>query len=173
MVKAHAFLREEVIVMETLYWTIIIVLMVLSFVGLVYPIIPSVLFLLASFLLYGVFFDFSPFNWLFWTIQVLFVVLLFGADYLANLVGVKRFGGTKAGIWGSTIGLLVGPFVIPIFGIILGPFLGAIIGEWIVHRSSFKDTIKVGIGSVVGFISSVFTKGLIQLVMVIYFFLVI
>jgi uncharacterized protein len=173
MVKAHAFLREEVIVMETLYWTIIIVLMVLSFVGLVYPIIPSVLFLLASFLLYGVFFDFSPFNWLFWTIQVLFVVLLFGADYLANLVGVKRFGGTKAGIWGSTVGLLVGPFVIPIFGIILGPFLGAIIGEWIVHRSSFKDTIKVGIGSVVGFISSVFTKGLIQLVMVIYFFLVI
>jgi uncharacterized protein len=159
--------------MEILYWTIIIVLMVLSFVGLVYPIIPSVLFLLASFLLYGVFFDFSPFNWLFWTIQVLFVVLLFGADYLANLVGVKRFGGTKAGIWGSTIGLLVGPFVIPIFGIILGPFLGAIIGEWIVHRSSFKDTIKVGIGSVVGFISSVFTKGLIQLVMVIYFFLVI
>nr|WP_244888127.1 DUF456 family protein [[Bacillus] enclensis] len=85
--------------MDVLYWTIIIVLMVLAFVGLVYPIIPSVLFLLASFLLYGVFFDFSPFNWLFWTIQVLFVLLLFGADYLANLFGVKRFGGTKAGIW--------------------------------------------------------------------------
>ncbi|XXM73728.1 DUF456 domain-containing protein [Lysinibacillus sphaericus] len=159
--------------MDVLYWTIIIVLMVLAFVGLIYPIIPSVLFLLASFLLYGVFFDFSPFNWLFWTIQVLFVLLLFGADYLANLFGVKRFGGTKAGIWGSTIGLLIGPFVIPVFGIILGPFLGAVIGEWIVHRSSFKKTLKVGIGSVVGFISSVFTKGLIQLVMVIYFFVVV
>ncbi|MCA1054846.1 DUF456 domain-containing protein [Rossellomorea aquimaris] len=159
--------------MDVLYWAIIIVLMVLSFVGLIYPILPSVLFLLASFLLYGVFYDFTPFNWVFWTVQILFVVLLFGADYLANLVGVKRFGGTKAGIWGSTIGLLIGPFVIPVFGIIAGPFLGAIIGEWLVHRSSLKQTLKVGVGSVVGFISSVFTKGLIQLVMVIYFFVVV
>jgi uncharacterized protein len=159
--------------MEVIYWSIIIVLMILAFVGLIYPILPSVVFLIGSFILYGVFFSFEPFSWLFWTVQVLFVILLFGADYMANLIGVKKFGGTKAGIWGSTIGLLVGPFVIPIIGILIGPFLGAIIGEWVVHRSNLKTAVKVGVGSVVGFISSVVTKGIIQIVMAIYFFFVI
>lgn len=149
------------------------ILMILSFVGLVYPILPSVVFLVGSFLLYGVFFSFEPFSWLFWTVQILFVSLLFGADYMANLIGVKKFGGTKAGVWGSTIGLLLGPFVIPVAGILIGPFLGAVIGEWFVHRSNLKTAVKVGIGSVIGFISSVFTKGFIQVVMAIYFFWVI
>ncbi|MGG1628775.1 DUF456 domain-containing protein [Rossellomorea sp. NRS-1567] len=159
--------------MEIFYWGIIIVLMILAFVGLIYPILPSVLFLIGSFILYGVFFSFEPFSWLFWSVQVLFVILLFGADYMANLIGVKKFGGTKAGIWGSTIGLLVGPFVIPVIGILIGPFLGAIIGEWVVHRSNLKTAVKVGVGSVVGFISSVVTKGIIQIVMAVYFFFVI
>ncbi|MGE6752048.1 DUF456 domain-containing protein [Rossellomorea sp. NPDC071047] len=159
--------------MEIVYWSIIIVLMILAFVGLIYPILPSVVFLIGSFILYGVFFSFEPFSWLFWTVQVLFVVLLFGADYMANLIGVKKFGGTKAGIWGSTIGLLLGPFVIPVIGILIGPFLGAIIGEWVVHRSNLKTAVKVGVGSVVGFISSVVTKGIIQIVMAVYFFFVI
>ncbi|PFA62403.1 hypothetical protein CN378_20805 [Bacillus sp. AFS015802] len=159
--------------MEIVYWSIIIILMILSFVGLVYPILPSVVLLVGSFILYGVFFSFEPFNWLFWTVQILSVALLFGADYMANLIGVKKFGGTKAGIWGSTIGLLVGPFVIPVLGILIGPFLGAVIGEWVVNRSKLKTAVKVGIGSVIGFISSVFTKGFIQIVMAIYFFLVI
>ncbi|WP_044339643.1 DUF456 domain-containing protein [Rossellomorea aquimaris] len=159
--------------MEMIYWSIIIVLMILSFVGLIYPILPSVVFLIGSFILYGVFFSFEPFSWLFWTVQLLFVILLFGADYMANLIGVKKFGGTKAGIWGSTIGLLIGPFVIPVIGILIGPFLGAIIGEWVVHRSGLKTAVKVGVGSVVGFISSVVTKGIIQIVMAIYFFVII
>ncbi|MFC7783270.1 MULTISPECIES: DUF456 domain-containing protein [unclassified Rossellomorea] len=159
--------------MEMIYWSIIIVLMILSFVGLIYPILPSVVFLIGSFILYGVFFSFEPFSWLFWTVQVLFVILLFGADYMANLIGVKKFGGTRAGIWGSTIGLLIGPFVIPVIGILIGPFLGAIIGEWVVHRSDLKTAVKVGVGSVVGFISSVVTKGIIQIVMAIYFFVII
>lgn len=159
--------------MEIVYWSIIIILIVLSFVGLVYPILPSVVFLVGSFIMYGVFFSFEPFSWLFWTVQILFVALLFGADYMANMIGVKKFGGTKAGIWGSTIGLLIGPFIIPVIGILIGPFLGAVIGEWVVHRSNLKSAVKVGIGSVVGFVSSVLTKGLIQIVMAIYFFWVV
>ena len=56
-----------------------------------------------------------------------FVVLLFGADMAANAFGVKKFGGTKAGVWGSTIGLIFGPFVIPVAGILIGPFLGQLL----------------------------------------------
>jgi len=157
--------------MEAVYWIIISILFVVAFVGLVYPIIPSVLFLLAGFLLYGVFFSFEPFSWLFWLIQGLFVVLLFAADYVANLIGIKKYGGSKAGVWGSTIGIIAGPFVIPIFGILIGPFIGAIIAELIVNKRSLSESVKVGVGSVIGFISSVITKTFIQVIMVGYFFM--
>jgi uncharacterized protein YqgC (DUF456 family) len=155
--------------MTYLFWTLIVLLFVVAFVGLVFPIIPSVLFIFAGFILYGVLFSFEPFNWLFWLIQGLFVLLLFGADYVANMIGVKKYGGSKAGIWGSTIGILIGPFIIPVLGILIGPFLGAIIAEIVVHKKPINEAVKIGLGSVVGFVSSVFTKGIIQIIMIAYF----
>ncbi|KQL53532.1 hypothetical protein AN964_08505 [Heyndrickxia shackletonii] len=159
--------------MEVLYWIIITVVFVIAFIGLVYPIIPSAIFMLGGFLLYGLFFTFSPLNWLFWSIEVLFIILLFSADYVSNLIGVKKFGGSKAGVWGSTIGLIAGPFIIPVVGILIGPFLGAVLGELLVNRKPIKSAFKIGIGSLLGFISSVITKGFIQILMVGYFLFVV
>jgi uncharacterized protein len=159
--------------MDILSWIVIIAMFIISFIGLIYPIIPSVIFILGGFMLYGLFFSFEEFNWLFWTIQILFVVLLFSADYLANMLGVKKYGGSKAGVWGSTIGLLVGPFVIPIIGILIGPFLGAVIAELVIHRKGFTESLKIGLGSVIGFISSVITKSIVQVVMIAYFLFVV
>ena len=150
-------------------WTLAIIMFAIAFVGLIYPVIPSVVFILAGFLLYGAFVSFEELTWLFWVIQILFVVLLFGADTLANLVGVKRFGGSKAGMWGSTIGLLVGPFVIPVFGILVGPFLGAIIAELIFTRSGIKQAFRTGVGSVVGFLTSAVVKAIIMSIMIVIF----
>jgi uncharacterized protein len=159
--------------MEIVYWILIGVLFIVAFVGLIYPIIPSVVFLLAGFLLYGVFFSFEPFNWLFWFIQGLFIILLFVADYIANMIGIKKYGGSKAGIWGSTIGIILGPFLIPVIGILIGPFIGAIAAELLMNKRDFKESIKIGFGSVIGFISSVVTKTVIQLIMIGYFLLVV
>ncbi|MDR6122349.1 uncharacterized protein YqgC (DUF456 family) [Bacillus sp. SLBN-46] len=159
--------------MEIVYWALIAILFIVAFVGLVYPIIPSVIFLVAGFLLYGVFFSFEPFHWLFWVIQGLFVILLFVADYIANMIGIKKYGGSKAGIWGSTIGLIFGPFIIPVLGILIGPFIGAIAAELIFNKRNFMDSIKIGFGSVIGFISSVVTKTIIQAIMIGYFLVVI
>ena len=139
--------------MQIIYWSMIILMFVVAFIGLIYPIIPSVLFIVIGFLLYGLFFTFTELTWIFWIIQGLFIALLFGADYLANLLGVKKFGGSKAAIWGSTIGLLVGPFIIPFFGIIIGPFIGAVVAELLFHKKTFKDALHAGFGSLIGFIS--------------------
>ena len=159
--------------MEMIGWVIIILFFAIGFVGLVYPIIPAVLFIFGGFLMYGLFFSFSDLPWWFWAIQTLFVLLLFGADLLANAFGVKKFGGSKAGLWGSTIGLLVGPFVIPFVGILIGPFIGAVLAELTFNRSSFKQSVRSGIGSVVGFVTSVVTKGTIQAIMVLLFFVLV
>ena len=166
-------MKEDVNVLDIIAWILIVVLFIVAFVGLVYPIIPSVLFLLGGFIVYGLFYSFSDLPWWFWVIELLFVALLFAADTISNLVGVKKFGGSKAGMWGSTIGLLIGPFVIPFAGIIAGPFIGAVIGELIVERSNIQQAIKVGVGSVIGFLTSVVTKGMIQVVMIVLFFIAI
>ena len=153
--------------MDIIAWIIILSLFIVAFIGLVYPIIPSVLFLLGGFIAYGLFYNFSDLPWWFWLIEILFVALLFVADTISNMIGVKKFGGSKAGIWGSTIGLIVGPFVIPFAGILAGPFIGAILGELIVERTSIKQAIQVGVGSVIGFLTSVVTKATIQIVILI------
>ncbi|RFU65719.1 DUF456 domain-containing protein [Peribacillus glennii] len=159
--------------MDTIYWILIAAAFVIGFIGLVFPVIPSVLFIFGGILLYGFLLTFEPFNWVFWVIQILLVVLLFMADYVANMIGVKKYGGSRAAIWGSTIGILIGPFVIPGFGILIGPFIGAIIAEVIIHRTNLGTAVKIGVGSLIGFISSVFAKALIQLFMVGYFLFVV
>jgi uncharacterized protein YqgC (DUF456 family) len=152
-----------------IFWILIWLCFIVAFVALVYPIVPGLLFMIGGFLLYGLFFTFKELTWPFWVVEGLFIILLIVADYLSNWFGIKRFGGTKAGIWGSTIGLIVGPFVIPFVGIIIGPFVGAVIAELLVHRKSIGTSLKIGLGSLVAFITSLFAKGLIQVGMIAYF----
>lgn len=159
--------------MEIVGWILVIACFIISFVGLVYPILPGVFFLIGGFLLYGAFFSFAELTWWFWVIEILFVVLLFAADTVANVFGIKKFGGSNAGMWGSTIGLLIGPFVIPFAGILMGPFLGAVIAELIVERRGVGEALKSGIGSLVGFLTSTITKAVIQVAMIIVFFVAI
>ncbi|MFJ7666046.1 DUF456 domain-containing protein [Lysinibacillus sp. NPDC097195] len=159
--------------MEVVGWIVVIACFIVSFVGLVYPIIPGVLFLIGGFLLYGLFFSFADLSWWFWAIEIVFVVLLFAADTVANALGLKKFGGSNAGMWGSTIGLLIGPFVIPVAGILIGPFLGAVIAELIFERRTVGEAVKSGVGSLVGFFTSTVAKAGIQIVMIILFFIAI
>lgn len=128
-----------------------LVFFAIAFLGLVYPIIPSALVMVIGFVAYGMIASFDEMSWLFWSIQILFLILLFVADTLSNLVGVKKFGGSRAGMWGSTIGLLLGPFVIPIAGILLGPFLGAILAEFIVKKGHLNKHLLSGLDHLLDF----------------------
>jgi len=159
--------------MEALILGIVIVFFVIAFIGIFFPVIPSVLFIFAGFLIYGMFISFEPFNWFFWTVQILFTVLLFSADYAANMLGIKKYGGSQAAVWGSTIGLIVGPFVLPFAGILIGPFIGAIAAELVVHRKGWSESVKIGLGSVIGFISGAVAKTIIQAGMVAYFLFIV
>lgn len=159
--------------MDYISWTLVITSFIIAFIGLIYPVIPSVLFIFIGFIIHGLFHGFQQLPWWFWVIEVLFTILLFGADTLANAFGVKRFGGSEAGVWGSTIGLLVGPFIIPFAGILIGPFMGAVIAELIFSNNTIAQAIKAGFGSLVGFLTSIITKGIVQVVMIVLFVLVV
>jgi uncharacterized protein YqgC (DUF456 family) len=156
--------------MEITGWLLVIALFVVGMAGTVYPVLPSVLAIYGAFFIYGWLVGFEPFGFWFWLIQTLIVAAIVIADYAVSAYGVKKFGGSRASVIGSTIGLIVGPFVIPAFGLIIGPFVGAVIGELIIG-TQWKLAIKAGIGSVIGFFSSVVVKIVLQLIMIVLFFL--
>ena len=85
-------------------------------------------------------------------------------DYIVPVWGTKRFGGTKAGARGSTIGLIISVIVLPMLGIVLGPFgiFGLLGGPFLGAYSAF--------GSFVGFLAGTFMK--IVYTLVIGFFVV-
>jgi len=149
-------------------WIIIIVLFVVGMAGAVYPVLPGALAIYAAYFVYGFMIGFEPFGVWFWLIQTTIVAVLMVADYLVNAIGVKRFGGNRASVVGSTIGLIVGPFVIPVVGLIAGPFLGAVIGELLVG-TPFRQSLRAGLGALVGFFSGLFVKFTLQLLMIILF----
>jgi uncharacterized protein YqgC (DUF456 family) len=72
-------------------------------------------------------------------------------DYIFPVWTTKRFGGSKRGVWGSTIGLVVGLFFFPPFGIIIGPFVGAFVGEVTANQNQ-RSALRSAFGSFVGFL---------------------
>ncbi len=99
------------------------------------------------------------------TLAIIITIL----DYVIPAVGTKKFGGTKYGMWGTTIGLVIG-LLIPIpLGFLIGSIVGAFVGELIYDSQDTPRAIKAAIGSFVGFISATFLKLLVTLGFLIWF----
>ena len=80
-------------------------------------------------------------------------ITIFILDYFIPIIGSKYFGGSKYGIIGTSIGLLMG-LISPVpFGIIIGAFLGALIGE-ILAGKQLSEGLKPAMGSLIGIITS-------------------
>lgn len=130
--------------------------MITGIAGCVLPFIPgpplNFLGLLLLHLTSG--FQFSTEFLILWAI---ITAIVYGLDLIIPVWGTKKFGGSKRGVWGSIIGLVVGMFFFPPFGLIIGPFAGAVIGELTAGKES-KAALKSGFGSFVGFIAGTVLK---------------
>lgn len=121
-------------------------------------------------LVFGFLTGFKNLGPVFYIGQAAAVLLAFLVDYAANIWGVRRFGGSAAALWGSVIGILLGIFLFGPFGIILGPFAGAVAGELVVRRS-LPQAIRVGIGTLVGFLGATALKLVLAAIMITWFFI--
>ncbi|MDR2223362.1 MAG: DUF456 domain-containing protein [Flavobacteriaceae bacterium] len=103
-----------------------------------------------------------------WILWGSFIVMLLVSvlDYLIPAQGTKRFGGSKYGVWGTNIGLLIGILAPIPFGFIIGPFVGAFIGEIIYNSTDHNRALKAATGSFLGFLASTFMKLIVALVFI-------
>ena len=131
-------------------------LIIIGIIGSFLPIIPGPITSWLGLLAICQIQDFSASNTLL-TITFIVAITIFITDYFIPIIGSKYFGGSKYGIVGTSIGLLIGLFSPIPFGIIIGAFLGALIGEYFGGKS-VSEGIKPAIGSLVGIISSSIIK---------------
>lgn len=101
-------------------------------------------------------------------ILLFFVILVTVLDYVVPVLGTKKFGGSRRGVWGASIGVVVGLFFGPL-GVIIGPFLGAFIGE-ITTGKREKEALRAAWGSFVGFLLGVGLK-LMTCAAILFFFI--
>lgn len=127
------------------------VLAILGIVGSVVPALPGVVLSYAG-LLCAYFTSYSSMGasslWLWLGI----VVAVSAADYFLPAWMTRRFGGSRSGAIGATIGVFAGFFLFPPLGILLGPFAGAVLGELIHDKNDIHRALRVGFGSFMAFI---------------------
>jgi uncharacterized protein YqgC (DUF456 family) len=134
-------------------------------IGSVLPMLPgSPLILLGAFI-YAWYTDFTVITW--GVLLILFALTLLSqmVEYLATIIGAKKYGASRWGVAGAVAGGLIGFFAGGVLGIIAGPFIGALAGELLYGRT-ISTSMKIGFGTLVGFIGGAIGKLIIALAMV-------
>lgn len=158
--------------LDIIIWIVIVALFILSFAGIIFPIIPSPLVLWVGFLLYHFVLNSNEITVMFWIAMGILTVLLIVSDIIANSYFVKKFGGSKWGERGAAVAVIVGSFIIPPFGILIIPFVAVLVIEMVQKKSS-QEALYASIGSLIGFLSGAVAKVVIQVIMIIWFFVAI
>ncbi|MBP6611676.1 MAG: DUF456 domain-containing protein [Paludibacter sp.] len=142
------------------------ILIVIGFLGSILPVLPgpplSYVGLLVLHFTDKV--QFSTNFLIYWAIIVILIQVL---DAFIPIWGTKKFGGSKQGMWGSTIGILVGMFFGPV-GIVFGPFIGAFIGELSANKNN-TEALKAAFGAFIGFVVGTVSKLIIAGFMIYYY----
>tara|TARA_B100000780_G_scaffold56132_1_gene35428 strand:+ start:9227 stop:9718 length:492 start_codon:yes stop_codon:yes gene_type:complete len=144
-----------------------LILCIVGLIGSFIPIIPGPITSWLGLLSIS-FTSYVELNYSFLLISFIIAALVFLIDIIIPILGLKKFGGTKKGMIGATIGLLLGLFIVGPFGILIGPFIGALSAEML-GNLKFGEAIKASVGTLIGFIVGITMKFSISLVYFIFF----
>lgn len=149
--------------MEIIWIILVLAMLAIGLLGTFIPILPStVIGWVAMLIFYLVSDDGLCGTTMIWVTAAAVVVQLL--DFILPLWGVKIFGGTKKGVRGATIGLLVASvwsftplgFLLPGFlAILLFPVIGAFVTEIYAQNGSLSKAMGGAMGSLLGFFLTV------------------
>lgn len=131
-----------------LMYIIAIILIIVGLAGTVLPALPGLPLMFCGMLLGAWAGDFKEVP--IWVIVVLAVLMLIsiGVDFMATLMGAKKFGASKKAMLGAALGTFA-VFFFSVPGLIFGPFVGAILGEMI-DGKEWRAATKTGFGTWLG-----------------------
>ncbi|MEE2770922.1 MAG: DUF456 domain-containing protein [Bacteroidota bacterium] len=145
--------------MEIILFCIAAFFMILGLLGSFLPVLPGVPLSWIGWLLFFLI-PTVPMNYFLLSITLVIAIIVYILNLVIPAMGTKRFGGSKKGMIGATIGLVIGIFAPVPFAVIIGPFLGALIGE-ILNKSNSKTAVRAAFGSFLGLLTSSFMEFLV------------
>lgn len=148
---------------------IAVIFFIAGIAGTILPALPGAPLIWLGMFIYGIFVQFNNLPWLFFAGQGLAVILVFLIDYLAGVWGVKRYGGSRAAVWGSVLGGILGVILLGPFGLIIGPFAGATAGE-LCRNGDLRQAVRTGVGTLIGFLGGTALKLAVEALMIVWFF---
>ena len=143
--------------MSILIIIISILLLILGIIGAVFPIVPGPLFSFIGILLLHLFTPYNMQNDVLILFGLIALIITF-LDYWLQIYSVRFFGGGRFSTIGVVIGIILGFFLFPPFGIVVGPFIGAYIGAVVESDFNLIKSFKIAFGSLVGFIGGTILK---------------
>ena len=146
--------------MDILWYIISGLFILFGLIGSIIPVIPGPSLSYVAILILH-FTGTATFTTRFLAIWLVIVVAVIAVDYVVPAYGTKKLGGSKRGIWGSVIGLIIGIIFFPPLGIIIGPLLGAFLGELSGGKDSNKAFLSA-VGSFLGFLFGTILKLIIS-----------
>jgi len=87
-----------------------------------------------------------PDDWWFLGITAAVALIIFALDYVIPAIGAKKFGGTRAGMIGTTIGLIIS------------------------NKTDNKTALKAAFGSFLGLLTGTFMKFTVTAIFLVFFF---
>lgn len=144
-------------------WLFVLV-WVVGLVGTFVPVLPATLIILAGALLHELLVGFSELSRPTWIWLALITLAVFAVDNLAGLIGARRYGAGRAGVWGAFIGGILGLFVLPPLGVFVMPLVGAFVAESLGGKSA-DAALRAAWGTFVGMLGGMAGKFLLHLMM--------
>ena len=153
--------------MTVLWWTLIILLIVVGLIGTVMPLLPGTTLILAGAVVHKIVFPEGPHTLSWWVIGGMFALMMISyiIDFISGAVGAKYFGATRWGAVGGLIGAIGGLFLGGLPGIFIGPLIGVLAGE-LIGGKQLIDAGKSTWGTLLGTTAGMIAKLVIALVMV-------
>ena len=135
--------------MDVVIVVIGLILALAGIIGCILPIIPGPIFSFLALILLSWIKNWQSFSLTFLIVMASLTALLMILEYIAPALGAKKYGASKYGLWGSVIGMFIGIFFIPPWGMIVGAFVGALVGELLAGKSG-KKALRAGWGILIG-----------------------
>ncbi|MCU0679070.1 MAG: DUF456 domain-containing protein [Planctomycetes bacterium] len=89
-------------------------------------------------------------------------------ENILPVAAAKAYGASRPGIWGAIVGLILGLFFFPPFGLIIGSFIGALAGEALAGKKG-PAAVRAGLATLVGNAAAAILKLVLSAVIAYYF----
>ncbi|MFH1766612.1 MAG: DUF456 domain-containing protein [Patescibacteria group bacterium] len=133
-----------------------IVIAILMFFGILFtalPTVPGMIYMLILAVVYGLVDHFQTFSPWFFALFVGLVAAAILTDYMSGIIGAKFGGASKKSLLAGLVGMIIGFFLFPPFGLFLGLFIAIFAAEMLQfmdQKKAWKAASYSAVATLVG-----------------------